>query len=103
MPSIALKYSLFCQYVDLTIAGYPVMIKASAGGGGKGMRIAWNDQEARDAFRYIDFYYTMHSPTVLPIIKLLKFLVLVRLCSGSGKWKFCCYFTIFCHIYELCT
>lgn len=28
--------------------GYPVMIKASAGGGGKGMRIAWTDQQLRE-------------------------------------------------------
>jgi propionyl-CoA carboxylase alpha chain len=30
--------------------GYPVMIKASAGGGGKGMRVAWNDAECLDGF-----------------------------------------------------
>ncbi len=30
--------------------GYPVMLKASAGGGGKGMRIARNDEECREGF-----------------------------------------------------
>ena len=30
--------------------GYPVMIKASAGGGGKGLRIAFNDKEAHEGF-----------------------------------------------------
>ena len=30
--------------------GYPVMIKASAGGGGKGLRVAFNDKETHDGF-----------------------------------------------------
>jgi len=30
--------------------GYPVMLKATAGGGGKGMRVAHNDAECREGF-----------------------------------------------------
>lgn len=30
--------------------GYPVIVKATAGGGGKGMKIAFNDEEMREAF-----------------------------------------------------
>lgn len=30
--------------------GFPVMLKASAGGGGKGMRLAWTEAECRDGF-----------------------------------------------------
>jgi len=37
------------QAVEIARAiGYPVMIKASAGGGGKGLRVAFNDREAFD-------------------------------------------------------
>ncbi len=30
--------------------GYPVILKASAGGGGRGMRVAWNDDELKNAY-----------------------------------------------------
>ena len=44
--------------------GYPVMLKASAGGGGKGMRIVYNENEINKAFEEAKFclLYTSPSP-----------------------------------------
>ncbi len=34
------------------VVGYPVILKATAGGGGKGMRIVWEDSEMERAYDY---------------------------------------------------
>ncbi len=49
MYKLDLKWLTIHRLV-IILAGYPVMLKASAGGGGKGMRIAWNEKEAREGF-----------------------------------------------------
>ena len=33
--------------------GYPVMLKASAGGGGKGIRVAYNEDELKKAYEVV--------------------------------------------------
>jgi acetyl-CoA carboxylase biotin carboxylase subunit len=47
--------------------GYPVMLKASAGGGGKGMRAVWKEQDLKDAWdsRSINIFLKIQKPLIL--------------------------------------
>ncbi len=39
-----------CKKLAADIVGYPVMLKATAGGGGKGMRLVWEEEDLEDAW-----------------------------------------------------
>ena len=57
--------------------GYPVMLKATAGGGGKGMRVVWNESEIEKAFG--DGIKIRSSPSFSISLTKLYFIVLVLL------------------------
>ena len=39
-----------CKQLASNVVGYPIMLKATAGGGGKGMRLVWNEEDLEDAW-----------------------------------------------------
>ena len=39
-----------CKKLASDVVGYPVMLKATAGGGGKGMRLVWKENDLKDAW-----------------------------------------------------
>ena len=40
-----------CKKLAEEVVGYPIMLKATAGGGGKGMRLVWSTEELEDAWK----------------------------------------------------
>lgn len=71
------------------VSGYPVMIKASAGGGGKGLRIAWNDKEARSDKIYILEQYKFYSMSLHGIIFGSSYVIAKRCVFRQTKASFC--------------
>jgi acetyl-CoA carboxylase biotin carboxylase subunit len=39
-----------CKQLASDVVGYPIMLKATAGGGGKGMRLVWEEEDLEDAW-----------------------------------------------------
>ncbi|MDO9433850.1 5-oxoprolinase/urea amidolyase family protein [Hydrogenophaga sp.] len=50
LPGTGLLLDVAQATTEAARMGYPVMLKSTAGGGGIGMRLVWNEAELRDAF-----------------------------------------------------
>ena len=62
--------------------GYPIMLKASAGGGGKGMRVARNDKETVEGFRLArDEVRAVASPSSSSDAPKVSILTTVAMCT----------------------
>ncbi len=53
LPGSGLLLDVAQAVAEAARIGYPVMLKSTAGGGGIGMRLVWNDAELRDAFESV--------------------------------------------------
>ncbi|MBU7575553.1 MAG: 5-oxoprolinase/urea amidolyase family protein [Hydrogenophaga sp.] len=53
LPGSGLLLDVARAVAEAARIGYPVMLKSTAGGGGIGMRLVWNDAELRDAFESV--------------------------------------------------
>ena len=82
-----------CAKLAADVVGYPVMLKATAGGGGKGMRLVWKQEDLEDAWNSaISLKQQLKIPKVL---KLMQFptadaLSYSHLCEGKIDVVFQC-------------
>jgi len=54
LPGSDLLADVDAAFVEAQRIGYPVMLKSTAGGGGIGMQLCWNEQELKDAFASVE-------------------------------------------------
>src|SRR3546814_16448378 len=68
--------------------GYPVMMKASAGGGGKGMRLAYSEKDVRDTFQSVrneaQASFSEDSVVIEKFVEGPRHTEIQGLCAGNG-------------------
>lgn len=55
LPGSQLLIDLDDALIQADQIGYPVMLKSTAGGGGIGMRLVWNEQELKEAYQTVSY------------------------------------------------